>query len=45
VYIFGQIQNENLPAAAAVSVVLMVFALIVLAALTVLSRARSKHVR
>jgi sulfate/thiosulfate transport system permease protein len=44
VYIFGQIQNENLPAAAAVSVVLMVFALIVLAALTVLSRARSKHV-
>jgi sulfate/thiosulfate transport system permease protein len=45
VYIFGQIQNENLPAAAAVSVVLMVLALIVLAALSVLSHARSKHVR
>jgi sulfate transport system permease protein len=45
VYIFGQIQNENLPAAAAVSVVLMVLALVMLAALSVLSRARSKHVR
>jgi sulfate/thiosulfate transport system permease protein len=44
VYVFGQIQNENLPAAAAVSVVLMLFALIVLAALTLLSRNRSKHV-
>jgi sulfate/thiosulfate transport system permease protein len=44
VYVFGQIQNENLPAAAAVSVVLLVAALIVLAALTLLSRWRSKHV-
>jgi sulfate/thiosulfate transport system permease protein len=44
VYVFGQIQNENLPAAAAVSVVLLFAALIVLAALTVLSRWRSKHV-
>ncbi len=45
VYIFGQIQNENLPAAAAVSVVLMVFALVVLAALSLLSRSRSKYAR
>jgi len=45
VYIFGQIQNENLPAAAAVSVALMLLALVVLAALTLLSRSRSKHVR
>ena len=44
VYIFGQIQNENLPAAAAVSVVLMLFALVVLAALTLFTRSRSKHV-
>ena len=44
VYVFGQIQNENLPAAAAVSVVLLVAALVVLAALTLLSRRRSKHV-
>jgi sulfate transport system permease protein len=44
VYVFGQIQNENLSAAAAVSVVLLVAALIVLAALTLLSRWRSKHV-
>ena len=34
VYVFGQIQNENLPAAAAVSVVLLLAALVVLAALT-----------
>jgi sulfate transport system permease protein len=45
VYIFGQIQNENLPAAAAVSVALMLLALVVLAALTLLSRSRSKHAR
>ena len=32
VYIFGQIQNENLPAAAAVSVVLLLSALVVLGA-------------
>jgi sulfate/thiosulfate transport system permease protein len=44
VYVFGQIQNESLPAAAAVSVVLLVAALVVLAALTMLSRWRSKHV-
>jgi sulfate transport system permease protein len=44
VYIFGQIQDENLGAAAAVSVLLLVVALVVLAALTLLSRARSKHV-
>jgi sulfate/thiosulfate transport system permease protein len=44
VYVFGRIQNENLPAAAAVSVVLLVAALVVLAALTLLSRWRSKHV-
>ena len=44
VYVFGQIQNENLSAAAAVSVVLLLAALVVLAALTLLSRWRSKHV-
>jgi sulfate/thiosulfate transport system permease protein len=44
VYVFGQIQNENLPAAAAVAVVLLLAALIVLGALTLLSRWRSKHV-
>jgi sulfate transport system permease protein len=44
VYIFGQIQNENLPAAAAVSVVLLLAALVVLALLTVVLRRRSRHV-
>jgi sulfate transport system permease protein len=44
VYVFGQIQNENLPSAAAVSVVLLLAALVVLGALTLLSRWRSKHV-
>jgi sulfate transport system permease protein len=44
VYVFGQIQNENLPAAAAVSVVLLGAALIVLGALTLVSRRRSRHV-
>jgi sulfate/thiosulfate transport system permease protein len=44
VYVFSQIQNENLPAAAAVSVVLLAAALIVLGALTFISRWRSKHV-
>ena len=44
VYVFGQIQNENLPAAAAVSVVLLLAALVVLGALTLVSRWRSKHV-
>ena len=37
VYIFGQIQNENLAAAAAVSVVLLLAALVVLGALDLLS--------
>jgi sulfate/thiosulfate transport system permease protein len=45
VYIFSQIQNENLPAAAAVSFVLLLVALAVLAALTLISRWSSKHVR
>jgi sulfate transport system permease protein len=44
VYVFGQIENENLPAAAAVSVVLLLAALVVLGALTLLSRRRSRHV-
>ena len=44
VYVFSQIQDENLPAAAAVSVVLLAAALIVLGALTFISRWRSKHV-
>jgi sulfate transport system permease protein len=44
VYVFAQIQNDNLPAAAAVSVVLLLAALIVVGSLTVFSRARSKHV-
>jgi sulfate transport system permease protein len=38
VYIFGQIQNENLPAAAAVSVVLLLAALLVLALLGLVVR-------
>jgi sulfate/thiosulfate transport system permease protein len=44
VYIFGQIQNENLPAAAAVSVVLLLAALVVLGVLGFTLRRRSKHV-
>jgi sulfate/thiosulfate transport system permease protein len=44
VYVFGQIQNENLPAAAAVSVVLLLAALVVLGSLTLVSRWRSRHV-
>ena len=44
VYVFGQIQDENLPAAAAVSVVLLVAALVVLGALALVSRRRSRHV-
>jgi sulfate transport system permease protein len=43
VYIFSQIQDENLPAAAAVSVLLLLCALVVLAAITILTRWRSKH--
>jgi sulfate transport system permease protein len=44
VYVFSQIQNENLPAAAAVSVVLLAAAMIVLGVLTLVSRWRSRHV-
>jgi sulfate transport system permease protein len=44
VYIFGQIQNENLPAAAAVSVVLLLAALLVLGLLAFVLRRRSRHV-
>lgn len=44
VYIFGQIENENLPAAAAVSVLLLAIALLVLAVLNVLQRRWSRHV-
>jgi sulfate transport system permease protein len=44
VYIFGQIQDENLPAAAAVSVVLLLTALLVIALLTFSLRRRSRHV-
>jgi sulfate transport system permease protein len=44
VYVFGQIENENLPAAAAVSIVLLAAALFVLALLSLLSRWRSRHV-
>jgi sulfate/thiosulfate transport system permease protein len=44
VYIFNQIENDNLPGAAAVSVVLLLAALAVLALLSLLSRWRSQHV-
>jgi sulfate transport system permease protein len=44
VYVFSQIQNEDLPAAAAVSVVLLLCALVVLAGLSLLIRVRSHHV-
>jgi sulfate transport system permease protein len=44
VYVFGQIESDNLPAAAAVSVVLLLAALLVLGALSQLSRWRSRHV-
>ena len=44
VYVFGQIENENLPAAAAVSVALLLAAVAVLGALNQLSRWRSRHV-
>ncbi len=45
VYVFNQVENDNVAAAAAVSVVLLLSALIVLSAMTALSRARSRHVR
>jgi sulfate transport system permease protein len=44
VYIFGQIQNDSLPAAAAVSVALLVVALVVLAVLSFVSQRQSRHV-
>ena len=44
VYIFGQIENENLPAAAAVSVLLLAIALLVLAVLNAVQRRWSRHV-
>jgi sulfate/thiosulfate transport system permease protein len=44
VYIFSQIQNEDLPAAAAVSIVLLLSALVVLAALSLFGRIRGHHV-
>jgi sulfate/thiosulfate transport system permease protein len=44
VYIFNQVENDNVGAAAAVSVVLLLCALVVLGAMTWLSRARSKRV-
>jgi sulfate transport system permease protein len=44
VYIFSQIQNEDLPAAAAVSIVLLLSALLVLAALSLFSRTQSRYV-
>jgi sulfate transport system permease protein len=45
VYIFGQIQNENLSAAAAVSVLLLAIALVVLGVLSLLTRRSAKHAR
>jgi sulfate transport system permease protein len=45
VYVFGQIESDNLPAAAAVAVVLLLAALVVLGALALVSRWSSKHVR
>jgi sulfate/thiosulfate transport system permease protein len=44
VYIFGQIQNDSLPAAAAVSVALLFVALVVLGALNFISQRQSRHV-
>jgi len=44
VYIFNQVENDNVSAAASVSVVLLVFALIVLGGMTWLSRRGSRHV-
>jgi sulfate/thiosulfate transport system permease protein len=44
VYIFNQIENDNVAAAAAVSVVLMFAAIVVLALFALLSRWRSRHV-
>lgn len=43
VYIFNQVENDNLPGAAAVSVVLLVAALLVLAVLTAFARRGSRR--
>jgi sulfate transport system permease protein len=45
VYVFGQVESENLPAAAAVSVVLLLAALLALGMLGQLSRWSSRHAR
>jgi sulfate/thiosulfate transport system permease protein len=44
VYIFNQVENDNVAAAASVSVVLLACALVVLTAMTWLSRRGSRHV-
>jgi sulfate transport system permease protein len=44
-YIFSQIENDNYPGAAAVSLVLLLCALVVLALLAGLSARRTRHVR
>lgn len=44
VYIFNQVENDNVSAAASVSVVLLAIALVVLGAMTWLSRRGSRHV-
>jgi sulfate transport system permease protein len=44
VYIFGQIQNDSLPTAAAVSVALLFVALVVLGVLSFVSQRQSRHV-
>lgn len=44
VYIFNQVENDNVAGAAAVSVALLVCALLVLTTMTMLSRWRSRHV-
>jgi sulfate/thiosulfate transport system permease protein len=44
VYIFNQVENDNVSAAASVSVVLLACALVVLGAMTWLSRRGSRHV-
>lgn len=45
VYVFNQVSNSDFPAASAVSVVLLLAALVVLGAATLITHARSRHVR
>jgi sulfate/thiosulfate transport system permease protein len=45
VFIFGQVESDNVTAAAAVSVVLLVIALLIMLAINGLSRWRSAHER